>query len=196
MRKYLCALLALFFLLAGFGMATAAVLGFEDLPGGDTPVPNGYGGFNWNASTQVGSILGHVVGYGYAAGTIGDVSTYNWYGDTPTDITLAVPGSFTFYGAQFTSAFYDQDLTFQGLFNGKLLYSSAAYPISPASPLWIELDWSGINDLRIFNEAAGGGQWCMDNFTYDDSLPEPSTMLLICAGLAGIGICRMRTIWP
>jgi hypothetical protein len=183
-------------LMAMFGSATlaqATVLTFEDLSGNvTTPISDGYGGFNWNSAASVISITKDFhPGSGYQVGTIGNISVFNAYGSTPTNIDWADQnGTFTFNGAQFTSAWYDQQLTFKGYKDGNELYSQT-YSISTVTPLLIELDWFGIDRLQINSTNA---HWDMDNFTFNGSapVPEPSTFLLLGAGLLGAGLLRKK----
>lgn len=184
--------IAAIMMLSMSSVSNATVLTFEDLSGNNDALSDGYGGFNWNSMTTVGSIAkDQYIGSGYDVGTIGNVSVYNWYGTSPTNISLATPGTFTFNGAQFTSAWYNQTLTFQGYFNGNLIKTSSAYNISTTSPTWIELDWSGLTSLEIFNT---NYHWDMDNFTFNNSapVPEPGTMALLGFGMLGLAIYGKR----
>lgn len=158
MEIKLLAALAVGSLLFGMsGAASATVLTFEDLPGDGSAISAGYGGFDWKTSSNVGRVgstsAQRYPGSGYEVGTIGKISAYSAPNNYPTDITLAGPGTFTFNGAQFTSAWENQTLTFEGYKDGKLLYTSASYSITTTSPLWISLNWSGIDDLRIYGTA-------------------------------------------
>jgi hypothetical protein len=190
-------LLVVSLLLCSAVAGNATVLTFEDRPGDTvTPVQDGYGGFNWDTAATIYSIQKtSSPGSGYGIGTIGNVSVFNGYGVSPTDITLAGPGTFTFNGAQFTSAWFDQTLTFSGYNGATLVDTSSAINISTTSPTWVELDWSGIDRLEI---TSTDRHWDMDNFTFNGAapIPEPSTIFLLGAGLAGLGLVRRRAITP
>jgi hypothetical protein len=74
MRQFiLTSAAALIFSTFGLQSARATVLTFDDLPGNENSVPNGYGGFNWNNQTTVGSFDPAAYGFqntGYDYGTV------------------------------------------------------------------------------------------------------------------------------
>jgi hypothetical protein len=178
----------------GFQPARATVLTFDDLLGNENPVPNGYGGFNWNNQTTVGSFDPTAYGYqntGYNCGTVsGRNVIFNYGGASPVEIALATTGTFTYIGAFFTAAWGAETLSFTGLRNGVVVDRSGNYNINTTSPQFIDLDWTGIDELIISNT---GQQWAMDNFTFTATpVPEPATMALLGAGILGVGLLRRR----
>lgn len=194
MKKILVFLCAVMLVLGVAGMASATVLDFEDLyTTTSQPIPDGYHGFNWSSATQIGVVNG-LLGTGYDYGSVsGDMVAFNYYGYTPSNIDLVGSGAFDFNGAWFTSAWYDQNVSFKGYSDGTLQYTSSDYAINTTVPMWIGLDWTGIDRLVIDNTNA---QWAMDDFTYNESgapIPEPATVLLLGTGLIGLaGIGRKR----
>jgi hypothetical protein len=195
MKKIFCSVV-LCSALFGVNAAQSAVLTFDDLPGDTSAVTNGYGGFNWNGATQIGSISDSFhPGSGYDLGTVSPNNTvYNYYGYTPTYIDWAGAGTFDFNGAYWTSAWDSaQTLTFEGWNDGSLLYSSNAFAINNQSPLWIALNWTGIDHLVINNS---GSHWAMDNFTFNENVnavPVPAAVWLFGSGLMGLmGFNRKR----
>jgi len=174
--------------------AQATVLTFDDLAGDESSVPEGYGGFNWNNRSTVGSFDAAHYSYqntGYGYGTVsGSNVIFNWGGASPVDITLAKAGTFTYAGAFFTAAWENETVSFTGLLNGSVVDTSPSYTITTSAPQFIELDWTGINELIISNT---GQQWVMDNFTFGAGpVPEPASMALLSAGLFGLGLLRHR----
>jgi hypothetical protein len=192
MKKHLSGLLAILTALA-CTTASAGVINFDDLPGdGTTPVANGYAGFNWTNFGTISSTVGSTVypGSGYAAGVVSpDNAAFNWNGDTAA-ISTADNAAFDYIGAWFTSAYVDQEISFEGSRNGDLLYASGAFTLDTLNPQWIRLDWSGIDTLTIYNSS--GTQWAVDEVT----VPEPATLGLFGIVLAGMGATRRRARQP
>jgi len=163
--------------------ASAGVIDFDDLPGDPAQaLDSGYAGFDW---TNMGAIRGDAApGTGFETGVVSPTNAaYNWYGATAT-IATADGGAFTFAGAAFTSAYVDQEISFEGYRNGELVVSSGAYTLDTLAPQWIGLDWPAIDTLVIYNSS--GTQWAMDDFT----VPEPATLALFGGALAGLSASR------
>lgn len=179
MNKYIIALLAAF----ACSTASAGVINFDDLPGDPTQaLDSGYAGFNW---TNMGTIRSDAApGTGFETGVVSPTNAaYNWYGLTAT-ISTADGKAFTFAGADFTSAYVDQEISFEGYRNGELVLGSGAYTLDTLTPQWIGLNWTGIDTLVIYNSS--GTQWVMDDFT----VPEPATLGLFGSSLVGLFASR------
>lgn len=193
LNKFFCALLLSFF--ASFSFA--GVIHFDDLSGDpEMQIADGYQGFNWNIIGTVSSNDYPVSGFEKGV-TSANNAAYNFYGAW-SSIDLAVTGTFDFIGAFFTAGWVEQEISFEGWLDGALVYSTAdSQVISDASPLWVQLDWTGIDQLFIFTSYAdiGIGHWVMDDFTAtinSASVPEPSGLVLILMGLIGVGLMRRR----
>jgi hypothetical protein len=110
---------------------------------------------------------------------------YNWYGQ-PATIAKADGKAWEFSGAYFTSAWVDQEISFEGWRDGQLLVASGAFTLDTTTPRWIRLDWAGIDTLVIYNSSPTA--WAMDEFT----VPEPGALALMGVSLAGLMTARRR----
>jgi len=166
--------------------ASAGVINFDDLSGDYTEaVPAGYQGFNWDNMASIRSDA--FPGSGYETGTVSGTNTlYNRDGGVAA-MSKAGAGAFDFIGAYFTSAWLDQELSFEGYANGQLRYATpASFVIDTMAPQWVQLNWSGIDTLVIYNSS--GTQWAMDDMT----VPEPSSAALLGVAAMGMLLARRR----
>jgi hypothetical protein len=180
-------------LLLGLASAVsfAGVIHFDDLPGDEGAIVNGYQGLNWD---NIGAIREDAYpGSGYEAGTVSHANAaYNLYG-APAAISMAEPGSFDVGGAYFTSAWLDQEISFEGYRNGQLLYASdVSWVLDTVAPAWVQLGWSGIDTLLIYNSSPT--PWVMDDLsvTVTAAVPEPVSLGLFGIALLGMAGGRRR----
>ncbi|KQV90215.1 hypothetical protein ASD15_23095 [Massilia sp. Root351] len=167
--------------------ASAGVISFDDLSGDFTEaIAAGYQGLVWE---NMGAIRSDAFpGSGYEAGTVSQANAaYNRDGGTVA-ISKAGAGTFDFAGAFFTSAWFEQELAFEGYLNGQLLHATAtSFVIDTVTPLWVQLNWGGIDTLVIYNSS--GTQWAMD----DMAVPEPPSLALFGAAAMGLVLARRRS---
>jgi hypothetical protein len=171
--------------LAACTLANAAVVHFDDLSGDETQlIDAGYAGFDWD---NMGTVRADAYpGSGFEAGTVSPSNTaFNRYGATAT-ISTASGNAFEYTGAYFTSAWIEQEISFEGWRNGQLRFASDAYSLDTTTPRWIQLDWAGIDTLVVYNSSPT--QWAMDEFT----VPEPGSLALMGTSLAGLMFARRR----
>lgn len=195
-----------FFLLAT--NTFAAVLTFDDITDqviGNIAVPNGYGGFRWAFNSQTGLGYYHkdyatstYPDANYANGiSSGNYATYNLHGGTLI-IEGSMPGAdlgqdsytlFDFHGAYLTSSWHDGNiLTVNGYLDNVQKYQALIQlDILPAR--YFSLNFLGIDTL-VFSSS--NGQFVMDDFMYSVEVLEPSTLVLLVLGLAGLGGIAMR----
>ncbi|MFS2027410.1 PEP-CTERM sorting domain-containing protein [Massilia sp. CT11-137] len=166
-------------------LAHATVIHFDDLPGDESlPIDAGYAGFNWD---NMGTIRADAYpGSGFEAGVVSPANVaYNWFGQ-PATISKADGNAWAFTGAYFTSAWIDQEISFEGWRNGQLLVTSGAFTLDTTAPRWVELDWAGIDTLVIYNSSPTA--WAMDEFT----VPEPGSLALMGTSLLALMAGRRR----
>lgn len=182
MKKAVLALMLALYSIASL----AGTIGFDDLEASETaPVAAGYGGFDWTGLGVIG--FDAYPGSGYANGVVSPANVaFNHRGET---VTISKAGGFDFIGAFFTSAWQDQELSFEGSRDGQVVFSTdVSYVIDTLAPQWIALGWRGIDTLVIYNSS--GTQWAMDDFTVAAAVPEPGTLALF--GVAALGLPALR----
>ncbi|MBI4686523.1 MAG: PEP-CTERM sorting domain-containing protein [Nitrospirae bacterium] len=178
------------------GLSQASVLTFEDLyPGYETfgsPIPAGYGGFNWNSSAHW-TTKNALPGTGYEYGTVGNVSLFSWW-DIQGSLPLSMSdGYFDFNGAYITAAWDGFEwVTVEGLRDGSTVYSTLiSTSNNPAgAPYWFDFNYLNV-DTVLFTPH--GYNIVIDNITYNyagnqggGNVPEPATLLLVGSGLVGL----------
>jgi hypothetical protein len=174
---------------------SAAVLTFDDVTGGGTQLPAGYGGFNWDSNFYVYDSSAYDSGYGNTYTFPSDPNAvYNAFGV----LTMSVTGTpFTFDGAYFTGWAEDNSyanytatsISIDGYLGGNLV-GTVSTGLPADSFVWLGADM--MVDTLVFTSSNSGNWWLMDNFTYNSAIPEPGTLLLCAAGLLLAGTLKLR----
>ncbi|MGA1870495.1 MAG: PEP-CTERM sorting domain-containing protein [bacterium] len=178
------------------GMANATVLTFDDITTatGYTSINNyvtGYGGFMWDQDWY----LMHTPSYspqssGYISGTAsGDYILFNAY----ASVVSINDADFDFNGAYLTAAWNtDLNIRVRGFDDGVQIYEQIV-TTDTNGPNWFDFDFLGIDQLEFYSYggiSAGiggsGEHFAMDDFTVNESVPEPATCLLLLFGFAGM----------
>ena len=190
----------------GIGKAAqATVLTFEDLPpiSNYAPIPNSYGGFNWdNFSYRNGSDPA-ISRTGYDTGRVsGNNVAYNSSGNP----AIVNDGVFNFNSAYLTAAWNDGlSVTVEGLRNGSLLYSKNVV-VDTKKPTLVNFDYLDVDAVRFTSSGGtepdylinkgGDVQFALDNFTFNEtpkSVPEPTLVLaLLSVSTVGVGSMLKR----
>lgn len=179
-------------LFAFVGWAGADVLTFDDIPCNacETPIPNGYGGLNWDNFWILDAVNYGLNPSGYLNGMVSSNNVaFNAFS---ADAYIVSGPAFTFNSAYFTGAWND-DLTIrvQGWLDGVMLYNTS-FLVDTTGPTQMFFGWTV--DYLVFSSSGGtdnpdlpgsGTHFAMDNFEYN-AVPEPATLVLLGTGLLGL----------
>ena len=171
--------------LAATPLASAAVLGFDDIAR-DELVGAGYGGLDWSA----GDWFAFSADQPPFTAHSGNVRVASGFGDADAATAIGLGNGKTFQGAWF-AGYEDVTVTFELYDHGQLVATSATLATS-ATPTWLGSGYAGLVDEVIVSSAAQGG-FVMDDLTFSATVPEPASMALFVAGvLALVTVARRR----
>ena len=205
--KKLFILLVSLLMLVFVGNVSATVLTFDDLPALPSlptePIAQigTYGGLTWSNYFYYGDGAGINSYFGYSASgySNGLVSGSNVAFNGFESVVSVSDGLFDFNGAYLTGAWNDGlNIDVQGWSGVTKIYDQTVV-VDSTAPTWFAANYMAIDKL-VFSSSGGtdhgyggnGTHFAMDNFTFNQSVPEPSTCLLLCSGLVGIGLLRKR----
>lgn len=190
------------------GAASAVVVTFDDLPTpigfyGTDPIPDGYGGLQWDSNfwymdTTIYS-TGHPYPSGYLNGVVSgtNVAVNAW----ALSVGMESASAFDFMGAYFTAAWNDNlNITIEGWLGGSLLYTQTAI-VQYTGPAWVTCDYTGVDNVTFtsfggtdhdLNDDGEGVHFAMDNMTYQRAVPAPSALISLMTGLVCLGGYGLR----
>ncbi len=137
--------------LFGPAVARADVINFAGLTSAtsaEAPIPNGYGGFNWNNFSALNTQTdANVLPSGYGHADVDSQSpniAFNLFGQ-PASMTNSTP--FSFFGGFFTAAWRDGlTINVDGYRNGVLLYDKS-FQVNSTGYSFEAFDFEGIDEL-------------------------------------------------
>ena len=182
--------------------AGATTVMFDDVCRVDNcvdPIPAGYGGLGWSRfwvdepfdTEDSGYARGRVSGDSVAFNASGDPATF--FNGTPFDFVS------TYLTAAFNTGL---NITVEGFLGRNLLYTQTVV-VDDQAPTLFTFNYQGVDSVRFTafggvdanpGNPGSGPIFAMDNPTLDNltyTLPEPSTLLLLCGGLLA-GARRLR----
>ena len=176
-------------LISSAAPAAAAVITFDNLPGDDSTIANGYSGLSWWDFSSVSNAYLPVAqgistsGFDYSAVSGTNFAT-NDFGN-PAEF-WADKGTFNFKSAYFTSAYdANQAITVTGMLNGNALYSQT-FSVTNTGPTLVTFDWAGINEVVVSPIDNGNGTvFGMDNLNIS-AVPLPSGLPLFGSAILGL----------
>ena len=192
MRKTMITLL---FILMLVGSAHANTVNFDSFSDALGALPAGYEGFDWSARGYY-HLDSEWPGSGYDYGTVsGSYAFFNALGLGVT-ITKADNSIFDFNSAYLTAALnVGLNIELIGYLDSAETYSETVV-VGTSEATLFNFDFLGIDTLYIhswggipyYSSGASSTQFVMDDFTYTDasSVPEPSSIVLLLAGFAGL----------
>ena len=173
-------------------VAHAAILTFDDIPGGLAPVPNGYGGLNWD---QFNVHDKQLPGTGYFNGVVsGTHVAYNNNGALAT----VLGGLFNFNAAYLTGAWNNGlNVKVDGYVGPTQIYTKTTL-VNVSGPTLVNFNFVGIDRL-VFTSFGGtpdpiaansgsGNHFVMDDFNY--TVPEPASFSLACVAAGWLPLRR------
>lgn len=161
------------------GLATATQPGGEQY----SPIPNGYGGLQWNNWDVINVNTVQQKSSGYHTGLISPNNVaFNPYGDSAS---FSATGLFDFDSAYLTSAF-DKSTTveIEG-FSGLTRIYDHIYTITSNAPTLINFDYLNVSEVEFVTQ---GSDWVIvDNLTI--GAPDDTDTWSLLAG--SVGVCAV-----
>jgi hypothetical protein len=177
-------LVVFLFIAASGADARADFITFDDLPGGFSLVPNGYGGLNWSNFIDVdGNSL--PAGSGFRNGIVSSPNIAFNGGGNPALFSSASP--FTFVSGYLTGAWRDGlSVEIQGYLAGNLVHDTTI-TVNTTGPTLFAPNWQNVDTVQFLSSGGtthpgltgDGSQFVLDSLTVGQPVPEPSTLVLL-----------------
>ncbi|HTI50020.1 MAG TPA: PEP-CTERM sorting domain-containing protein [Planctomycetaceae bacterium] len=175
----------IFLLIAAGGTgARGDFITFDDLPGGFSLVPNGYGGLDWSNFIDVdGNSL--LAGSGFRNGIVSSPNIAFNGGGNPALFSSTSP--FTFVSGYLTGAWRDGlSIEIQGYLAGNLVHDSTI-TVNTTGPTLFAPNWQNVDTVQFLSSGGtthpgltgDGAQFVLDSLTVGHPVPEPSTLVLL-----------------
>jgi hypothetical protein len=169
--------------LASLSSASAALLNFDDRPGLNRSLEDGYRGYNWLNMTTTDRRRGDYQGTGYSTGVVsGDIVAYGGSGSISG---FSRDNPFDFNRVYLTTVGGTSTVAFSGYIGDALTFSRTV-PIGN-TPTLVNFYWKGVTNVT-FQTISG------DNIIFDDlrtrnvsAVPEPSTWAMLIIGFGAVG---------
>ena len=189
--------------------ASAITITFDELGSGlgDTQLPSGYLGFDWNNFYYFDGTE-YSPGSGYDVGTASENNVaYNGFG-SPASFATQDASTFTLFDFYLTGAWRDGlEVTITGRNSGSDLFSTTV-TVGTSARSHVVLQWAGLDEVR-FSSAGGvenpflsgdGEHFAIDNIGIDEfaappsvgGIPEPGAWALMIMGFGGVGAAMRR----
>jgi len=166
-----------------FGSANAMVVKFDDLGSGNNLVPVSYQGLDWTGFYTLNNNWGfgdHAVsGSGFVYGACCGSS----------DTISVATGTFSLLSGYFsTLQNFDAQFNVYGYLDGVETYSKTIS--TNATPSLIDFEFIGVD--QVVFQSSYSANLALDNLqiTAGNSVPEPTSIALLCLGLVGVGLSR------
>jgi hypothetical protein len=181
-------------LASAFTASQAAVITFDDLSGGESPIANGYAGLNWNNFWSLDGV--HYGSSGYQNGVVSaNRVAFNAYGD-PASLS---GNGFSLYSGEFTAAWNDGlQIRADAVFEGGAT-SSVTFTANTSGPINEVFGWNNLSSVTFTSFGGTAGPWgfngehfALDNLSTAAAVPESSNLALMVAGLGLVGVAARR----